>query len=279
MSNPVFNQVKKQVEEKRYAGFGSGQSSYGQQTQGYGTPGADQLNEMYQQPAAGPVQTGRVTVDDVIMKSMTLFGLLAVATVVSWFTMTVNPAIGMLMWMVGLVGTLGIGIAMFFMKSVNIPLIVTYAVLEGLFVGAISRVFERAFPGVVSTAVLATLCVFGAMFVGWKAGYIKVTARSRRIVGMIIMGYLLFMVINLVFALVSGKSGGLLTFGSPLSIGVSLLVVCLAAYTLAVDFESIQEAVDAGMPEKYSWLLAHGLMVSVVWLYLELLRLIAQLRD
>ncbi|MCA0436261.1 MAG: Bax inhibitor-1/YccA family protein [Austwickia sp.] len=317
MSNPVFNRIDKEAKQGSYAGFGPGQASfpqgygqgqgqgYGQQGQGgygqpgYGQPGQvqdspnyaqqgrygqmspDQLNQMYQQPSAGPVQMGRVTIDDVLMKSLTLFSILLVTTVFSWFTMSTNQGLGMTLWMVGMFGGLAVGLAIAFMKKISVPLIIAYAALEGLFVGSISRVFEARWPGLVGTAVLATLCVFVAMFVGWKTGFIKVTAKARRIVGMAIIGYLIFSLVSLGFAMFAGTNNGwgLFPFGTPLGIGLSLFVVGLAAYTLAMDFDSIDQAVRQQMPEKYSWLLAHGLIVSVVWLYLEILRLIAQFRD
>ncbi len=246
----------------------------------YGQMSNDQLNQMYQQPSAGPVQMGRVTLDDVLMKTMMLFGILLATTAFSWVTMGSNRALGSTLWMVGMFGGLGVGLAIAFMKKISPPLIIAYAALEGLFVGAISRVFEGQYRGIVATAVVATLCVFVAMFVGWKAGYIKVTARARRIVGMAMVGYLIFGLISLAVAMLGGGNGwGLFPFGTPLGIGISLFVVGLAAYTLAMDFDSIDQAIRTGAPEKYSWLLAHGLIVSVVWLYLEVLRLIAQFRE
>ncbi|MBW3085635.1 hypothetical protein KEM60_01839 [Austwickia sp. TVS 96-490-7B] len=292
MSNPVFNRIDKQVQEGRYAGFGPGQTTspqgyghvpqgYGQQQYGqygqYGVPSAEHLDQMYQAPSAGPVQTGRVTLDDVIMKTLGLFGLLVVMAAVAWTTVSINVAAGMLMWTVGMLGGLVVGLVIAFKKKISVPLIVAYAALEGMFVGAISRMLEGRYPGVVSTAVLATLCVFAAMFVGWKSGYIKVTAKSRRIVGMAVVGYMIFSLVSLVFSMVGGA--GLFPFGSPLGIGLSLFVVGLAAYTLAMDFDTIDNTVRSGAPQEYSWLLAHGLIVSVVWLYLEILRLVSQLRD
>ncbi len=317
MSNPVFNRIDKEAKEGQYAGFGPGQASfpqgygaptggqpgYGQQDQpGYGRQGYgqqapyqqqpyagpqygqmsnDQLNQMYNQPSAGPVQMGRVTLDDVIMKTLGLFAILLVTTVFSWMTASANPGLGATLWMVGMLGGLAVGLVIAFMKKISPPLIIAYAALEGLFVGAISRFFEARYPGIVGTAVLATLCVFAAMFVGWKAGYIKVTAKSRRMVGMALVGYLIFSLISLGFAMFAGTNNGwgLFPFGTPLGIGLSLLVVGLAAYTLAMDFDSIDQAVRMGAPQQYSWLLAHGLIVSVVWLYLEILRLIAQFRE
>ena len=149
-----------------------------------------------------------------------------------------------------------------------------------MFVGAISNYYNDRFgQGLVSTAVIATLSVFAAMFVGWKTGVIKVTERSRRIFGMALIGYLIFSLVN-VAASFLGVGGGWGFGGSGLfGIAISLFAVGLASYSLAVDFDTIDRAVAAGAPEKYSWLLGHGLIVSLVWLYLEMLRLLARMRD
>jgi len=153
-------------------------------------------------------------------------------------------------------------------------------VLEGVLVGTISMVFERAFPGVVTTAVLATTATFAGMFLAWKFGLIKVTDKSRRIFGMAIMGYLLFGIANVVASFMGvGDSWGFGGKSGIFGIGISVLGVGLASYSLAIDFDSVDRAVAAKLPERYSWLLAHGLIVTLVWLYLEILRLLARLRD
>ena len=154
----------------------------------------------------------------------------------------------------------------------------SYSAFEGLLLGGVSRVYGDAFgQGVVTTAIVATLSVFAAMFFGWKSGFIKVTDKSRRIFGMAILGYAIFALANFVAALLGGSNGwGFFGFGSGMSILVSVVAVGLASYSLAMDFDSIDRAVAAQLPEKYSWLLAHGLVVTLVWLYLEILRLVAQ---
>jgi uncharacterized YccA/Bax inhibitor family protein len=165
-----------------------------------------------------------------------------------------------------------------FKKTISVPLIVLYAVLEGLLVGAISMVFDAAYPGIVTTAVIATTSTFAGMFLAWKFGIIKVTDKSRRIFGMAIMGYLLFSLVNVAAAFMGvGNSWG---FGGKSGIlGISVLGVGLASYSLAINFDSVDRAVAAQLPEKYSWLMAHGLIVTLVWLYLEILRLLARLRE
>lgn len=287
-SNPVFGRIEKQMQQGQYAGFGNqpqqrqAQPGFGQQASapGYGqqTPSPQQLEEMYGAGTAGPVQTGRMTVDDVMMKTLGLFAIVVGLAAVGWFAAAQSQAVGMGLWGVGIIGTLGLGLVIAFKKTISVPLILAYAAVEGLFVGAISQFFNDQWPGIVSQAVLATLCVFAGMFIGWKVGFIKVTAKSRRIFGMALMGYMLFALVNLGFAMISGTQFG---FGGsgPLGIGISIFAVGLASYSLAIDFDSIDRGVQAGLPEKTSWLMAHGLIVSLVWLYLEMLRLLARLQS
>ncbi len=282
-SNPVFSQVNREIKQG-YAGFD--QQRAGQQP-GYNPAGmqgvqdrvtSDQLEQMYDAPPAGPIQTGRLTFDDVIMKTLGLFVLLVAAAAGSWFLSRGNPALLMPMWIGGALGGLVVALAVIFMKTISVPLIVLYAVLEGVFLGAFSQVMEQRWPGIVMTAVVATLCTFAGMFVGYRFGLIKVTSRSRKIFGMMMIGYLLFSVVNVIGLMLGWTSGWGFGGSGLLGIGISLLGVGLASYSLAVDFDDIAIAVRAGMPEKVSWKLAFGLIVTLVWLYLEMLRLLAILR-
>jgi uncharacterized YccA/Bax inhibitor family protein len=282
-SNPVFSQVNREIKQG-YAGFD--QQRAGQQP-GYNPAGmqgvqdrltSDQLEQMYDAPPAGPIQTGRVTFDDVIMKTLGLFVLLVAAAAGSWFLSRGNPALLMPMWIGGALGGFVVALAVIFMKKISVPLIVLYAVLQGVFLGAFSLVMEQRWPGIVMTAVVATLCTFAGMFVGYRFGLIKVTSRSRKIFGMMMIGYLLFSVVNVIGLMLGWTSGWGFGGSGLLGIGISLLGVGLASYSLAVDFDDIAIAVRAGMPEKVSWKLAFGLIVTLVWLYLEMLRLLAILR-
>ena len=212
------------------------------------------------------------------MKTLGLFVLLVAAAAGSWFLSRGNPALLMPMWIGGALGGLVVALAVIFMKTISVPLIVLYAVLEGVFLGAFSQVMEQRWPGIVMTAVVATLCTFAGMFVGYRFGLIKVTSRSRKIFGMMMIGYLLFSVVNVIGLMLGWTSGWGFGGSGLLGIGISLLGVGLAPYSLAVDFDDIAIAVRAGMPEKVSWKLAFGLIVTLVWLYLEMLRLLAILR-
>ena len=289
MSNPVFGRIDDNIRMGGYASFGGRRQdgqTYGQTSQpqyGQRVPQRDMtpqgLEDLYDRPSAGPVQMGRLTVDDVVMKSLGLFGLLLLTAVPTGFLALGNPALTPVFLLGSVVLTLVLGLVIAFKKTVNVPLIVTYAALEGVLVGAASAMFASWQNGIVTTAIVATLSVFAAMFAGWKFGIIKVTDKSRRIFGLAILGYLFFALANFVAAWAFGANGGwgFFGFGSWMSIGISIFAVGLASYSLAMDFDSIDRAVAAQMPQKYSWLLAHGLIVTLVWLYLEMLRLVAQL--
>ena len=279
-SNPVFNRIDKEIKQGDYAGFDRGPSASGMRT-GSGVQdslNSQQLQDLYNQPSAGPVQMRRVTLDDVVMKTLGLFSIVVVVGAATWYTVAGNVNLSLPLMLAGMFGSLAIGLAIAFKKTISVPLIVLYAVLEGVLVGAISVVFEARWPGLVSTAAIATVCTFAGMFLGWKFGLIKVTDRSRRIFGMAIVGYLLFGLVNVVAAFMGVGSGFGFGGTGPMGIAISVLGVGLASYSLAIDFDSVDRAVKAQMPVKYSWLLAHGLIVTLVWLYLEILRLLARMR-
>ena len=286
-TNPVFNRIEREAQQG-YAGFRD-RAPQQQPTAApsWGQPGTmtdQQLQDLYNQPAATPVQAGRVTLDDVVMKTLGLFSLVLVFAVVGW-QLAPTPMGGVVM-LGGIALTLVLGLVIAFKKTISVPLIVTYAVVEGLFVGAISNYYSlvfdgpdvEPFKGIVAQAVIATLSVFAGMLLAYKTGLIKVTEKFRRIVTMAVIGYAIFAVINLVYALVTQTPFGIGGTGA-LGIGISLFAIGLASMSLAVDFDTIDRAIATGAPQKYSWLLAHGLIVTLVWLYLEILRLLGRLRS
>lgn len=285
MSNPVFDRIDREARQG-YAGFdsprgqqGPAPQGFGQQSYGQGYPSSGQLQDMYNMPSAGPVQTGRVTMDDVVMKTLTLFAIVLGTGTFGWIVSDANAALGQMFWMGGMIATLILGLVIAFKKTISVPLILAYAAVEGLFVGAVSNFFNDAFgAGLVSTAVVATLATFAGMFLAYKSGLLKVTDKFRRIMTLALFGYAIFAVVNFIFAMVSNTPFGFGGTGA-LGIGISIFAVGLAALTLALDFDSIDQAIAMGAPQKYSWLLAHGLIVTLVWLYIEFLRLLARMRE
>lgn len=280
-SNPAFNRIDQDA-RSGYAGFGgpgapAGSTAY---PMSYGSDAMtpEQLREIYQQPSAGPVQTGRVTMDDVIMKSISLFGIVVVTAAAGWYLAASNSGLGFMVWMGGMITMLILGFVIALKKTLSVPLILLYSVAQGVFIGAVSQFYEARYGGIVGQAILATFATFAGMLAAYKFGVIKVTDKFRRIVTMMIFGYAIFAVVNFIFAMVTKTAFG---FGGSgmLGIGISLFAVGLAAVTLALDFDSIDHAIATGAPKQYSWLLAHGLIVTLVWLYLEFLRLLGRLRN
>lgn len=284
-SNPVFDRIDKESRQG-YAGFGRGPRA---QRMPFGRSSADpmspqQLQDLYNQPSAGPVQMRRLTIDDVVMKTAGLFALLLVGAVAGW---TLFPSIGTVLILGGIALTLVLGLVIAMRKTVSVPLIVLYAAVEGVFVGAISNGYSLAFDppgqtdvfhGIVAQAVLGTLSVFAGMLVAYKTGIIRVTAKFRRIVTMAVLGYAIFALVNFLYAVIGNHAFGIGGTGA-LGFFVSIFAIGLASLMLAVDFDSIDRAIAAGAPEKYSWLLAYGLVVTLVWLYLEILRLLGRMRS
>lgn len=266
MSNPIFDRVNKES-ARGYAGFGDGRPA---------DLDAGQLQDMYAAPAVTPPHERRLTLDDVLMKSLALFTIVLVVGAASWVASAAAPQVGTMLWLAGAFGTLILGWVIAFKKVISVPLIVGYAVLEGAFVGAVSQSFNTWHDGVVPTAVVATASVFAVMFAGWRTGIVRVTDKFRRMMGLAILGYAVFALVNFVAALLGVGAGWGFGGAGPIGILISLFATGLAAFTLALDFDSIERAVQGGAPERYSWLLAHGLVVTVVWLYVEMLRLVGR---
>lgn len=152
-----------------------------------------------------------------------------------------------------------------------------YALAEGFFLGVISKSYEvGAYPGIVLQAVGATLAVFAVMLFLYKSRIIKVTDRFRRIVIGATMGLMVFYMISFVFSL-AGATPPFIHSATPMGIGFSLLAAGLAAMMLAVDFDMIERGSQAGWPKGMEWYCAFGLLATLVWLYLEILRLLAKL--
>lgn len=271
MSNPVF---------ENSAIFGDPRKQRGrQQRAAAGTatataPGYDAatLDRMYEAPSATTVDTGRLTYDDVIMKTAGLLALLVVSGAVTWI---VAPGL----WILGAIVGLVLGLVNSFKKSPSPVLILGYAVAEGVFLGGISAFYETAYNGIVGQAVLATLAVFAAALVLFRSGKVRVTPKFTRVMLVAMVGYLGYSLLNVVLMLV-GVGGG--TYGplrsGLLGIVVGLVAVGLAAMSLIMDFDSIQRGVRQGVPAKLAWTAAFGLVVTLVWLYLEMLRLLAILQ-
>ena len=242
-------------------------------------PTAGQLNEWYSQPAYGqpapPAAPSRyLTLDDVVTRSMVLLGTLLVAAGFAWFVVP-DSAIGGVV-AIGFIGALVLGLYMAFSGRANAATTVIYAALQGLALGGISELFNERFNGIVVQAVTGTIMVAGGVLVVYKTGAVRVTPKFTKIVFASTLGIVGLMLVNLVAGFFT--DGGLgLRDGGPLAIGFSLLCIVVAASNLIVDFDMIEQSVRRGVDEKVGWYLSWGLLVTLVWLYLEILRLLSYL--
>lgn len=294
-SNPVFSREGSFTRDAGYAGFGTtaqagspygqnpyGQNAYGQnpyagtpyaqQPQGQGPMTDEQLYELYNGPSAGPAATGRMTLDDVVARTAMTLLTLVVAGAVAWFALPFeNFGFAIAASLVAMV----VGLVVSFKRSVSPPLILTYAALQGFAMGAVSHAFNTMLNGIVIQAVLGTAAVFAAMLFAYKSGKIRVTARYQRIGIAIALGFVLLLMVNMI-AMAFGADMGLRS--GPLGIVVGLIGIGLGAFFLSLDFAAIEEAIAQGAPQRESWRAAFGLTLSLVWIYMEMLRLIAILR-
>lgn len=236
----------------------------------------------------GPVSTwkGAMTVNGTISKTSMLFVLLLIAAVAGWqavpepeldpITQTIQysfPGVALVGVAVGFIAV----IALMFRPQWAKFVAPVYALGQGFAVGAISAYYETFFDGIVLQAAGATLGVFAMMLLLYRSRIIKVTERFRRVVVLATLGVMAFYLVSFVFALF-GAEIPFLREPNLLGIGFSILVAGLAALNLTLDFDFIERGSKAGLAKDFEWYAGFGLMVTIVWLYLELLRLFALLQ-
>ncbi len=249
------------------------------------TISAEGLQEMYQRPDATPTDTGRMSYEDTIVKTVVMFVILIATAAISFLANYPQPtALGLGLMIVGVIGGLVLGLVNAFKREPSVPLILAYAAFEGLAVGGLSGFFESRYPGIVIQAVLATFAVFGVTLALFASGKVRASKRATKIFLIAIIGYAVFSLINFVLMATGAVPNafglrGVEIFGIPLGLVIGVLAVILAAYSLVLDFDSVQRGVKAGAPRKYGWSAAFGLTLTIVWLYLELLRIIAIFRN
>lgn len=230
------------------------------------------LQAQFDSPARGGT-ADRMTIDDVVAKTAVSFVALLLTAAYAW--MNPNPVL----MIVGALGGFVLALVNSFKRNVSPVLVLAYAGLEGLFVGGISRYFQEAYPGVVSQAVLGTLVAFGVMLGLYSTKIIRVNAKFMKIFMISLISYAVIGFASFIAGAFFKVGDGWGFYGMG-QLGVLLCVagVALAAFSLVMDFEAIQQAIVYGAPRKEAWRGAFGLMVTLIWLYLELLRLLAILQ-
>ncbi|MFT4258218.1 Bax inhibitor-1/YccA family membrane protein [Microbacterium sp.] len=298
MSNFAFNNPAFQQQDPRnvatYPGTPQGAQAASFQHASVDAAVNAQLEGMYAAPPAGAIETDRMSVEDTVWKTAGLFGILLVTAAIGWvFTLggVAAPerdpysdyAPSLLPWIVGAFGGFVLAMIISFTsrKKVRPALIFAYAAFEGLFIGGISAFFEVLWPGIVTQATIATLAVVGVTLALFASGKIRASKKATKIFMIAMFGYLAFSLINVILMWTGVVSDGfglhsqVKIAGIPLGLIIGVLVVIMAAYSLVLDFDQVQQGVRNGAPRKYGWLGAFGIMVTVVWLYVEILRIIA----
>jgi len=232
-----------------------------------------------------PTQTDRgpMTIDSVVQKTGMTVGLTILVAAATWvLTPAIDPFTGAagslyLLAMVGAFGGFALSMVNSFKKVVSPGLVLAYAALEGLFVGAFSKVIEASFgQGIVLGAVLGTFAAVGGTLAAYKFFNIRVTPTFRKWVVGAMFGFVALSLLDVVLSLFHA-SFGFNGFG-PMGLLSSVLGLGLGVLMLILDFDFVERGIGAGLPERESWRAAFGLTVTIIWIYIELLRILAILR-
>ena len=230
----------------------------------------------------GPVSKweGSMTVNGVISAAGVLFVLLLASATFGWMSATTEDGEGFAMPPFAMVGIfVGFGAVMLaYFKPLWAKILgPVYSICYGYAVGAISKAYESTQDGIVLQAAGATLAVFVVMLVLYRTGIIKVTPGFRKIIVGATMGIMVLYLVSFLVRAFTDTQIGFINSPSLFGIGFSIFVCGLAAMNLALDFDLIEKGVERKMPKSYEWVAALGLVVTIVWLYLEILRLLSKL--
>lgn len=302
MSNPIFNSQafpdqfnEQKRDRRRFYMDDQGVREQQQPSQGqpfaqqYGMPGqaqtagqrggADPLEQQYGLPDAAGSQGAPMTYDDVIRKTVTSFAVLLVGVGLVVTLGAFSPGAMMALMLPALIAGIVLGFVNAFKKEPNPGLILAYSFTQGVVLGALTMVLEMQFPGIALQAVLATLAVFGTVLALFKSGKVRATPKLNKMFMVAAMAYLVFSLMNLGLMIFTDVGGMFGLREGWLGLAIGALAILLATYSLVLDFTNIQEGVQAGVAQKYGWAAAFGLTVSLVWLYIEILRIIAIVRS
>ncbi|TCK26597.1 Bax inhibitor-1/YccA family protein [Pseudonocardia endophytica] len=263
-SNPAFRNLPSG--QGGYASFGSS----GGGLMGGGAAYAD--TQASQRSDYGRAGTGDrpITVDDIVQKTAICGGLAVaagLATALSGLYILALPA-----FIVGFV----VSLVVMFKKTVSPALVVTYSVAMGIALGGIAGMINNVYPGIAFQALVGTAGVFIGMLIVYKTGAVRVTPRFQKFMMGALVGVVVLVLVRLVGDIFF--PGNPMSSGGFLSIVISLVIIGVAAFSLLLDFDAADQAVRGQAPAKFAWYIAFGLMTTLVWLYIEILRLLTYLR-
>jgi uncharacterized YccA/Bax inhibitor family protein len=222
----------------------------------------------------------RVTYADVMVKSAIMFAIAVVMAFAGWTITEAMPGVGTLLVFGAMIATIGLGLVNAMKRKVSPPLTILYAAVSGIMLGAVSYWYNQIalasdYEGLVLQAVLATVTTFGVMLLLFGTGIVKVTSKFMKVMLVAMVSYLFIGLASFIAAMF-GVGGGWGFYGvGTLGLLLCIFGVGLAAFSLMLDFEAIKQGIAMGLPERESWRMSFGLLVTLVWLYLEFLRLFA----
>lgn len=224
------------------------------------------------------ISAEKMTVQGALNKTYILFGLMLLTAAFTWYQIIPMFQNLQVLWIGSVVGGFALSLFLSFNPKYAPTLAPVYAVIEGVFVASISYYYGTVYDGIVGQALLGTAVTFGVMLTLYKTRVVKVTERLKSmIVGatLAVMSYYLISFLIGMFTDIQMFEWG----NSWLSIGFSLFVIVLAAFNLLLDFDNIERGAEYGAPKYMEWYCGFGLLVTVVWLYFEILRLLSKLSD
>jgi len=229
----------------------------------------------------GRTEGQSMTLQGTVNKTGVLLGILVLTAVYTWnlFFQTGNPAAVMPIATGGAIGGFVLALVTIFKKAWSPYTAPIYAALEGLFLGGISAIFEYQYPGIVIQATGLTLGTLASLLVLYKLGIIQPTENFRLMIVSATMGIAVLYLISMIMNMFGSSGIGFIHSNGLFGIGFSLFVVAIAALNLVLDFDFIEQGAELGAPKYMEWFGAFSLMVTLIWLYLEMLRLLAKLRS
>jgi len=287
-NNPVFNRAEgfngqastNAYGNTTYPGSGAAYPGYGQPTQTYDDPSTWGVGTPDTHTPMG-VGTGRMTIDSVVQKSGLALGMVIVAAAVTWLVTpdldAVDPSPLIAAVTIGSLAAFALSLVNSFKRVVSPALVLAFCAAEGVALGAFSKIFETAYPGVVVQAVLGTFAAFAGTLAAYKFLNIQVGNKFRTFVMSAMWGMIALSLLEVVLA---AFGGGIGLFGNG---GIGILFaaagLALGVFMLIMDFDFVEQGVAAGLPEQESWRAAFALTVSLVWIYTNLLRILAIFND
>lgn len=263
------------------------QSPYGPSGQYGQQPPRDDLESIYARPAATGHDTGRMTMRDALNAITATLGIIVVvggAVTLAPFALGVvagdqgaqaGIAVGIGAMILGLIGSTVFALVNSFKRTPSAFCVLAYALFEGLMLGGLSSMFERIYPGIVVQAVLATLATAATVLVLFRVGVLRTSPRLTKIFMIAMVAYMLFCLVSIGASLIAGVDlrSGLL------GLVIGAIAVVMASYSLVMDLEDVQRGVSNGVPRVYAWRCAFGLAATLVWMYVEILRILSIFRN